>query len=43
SRDAGGTGLGLAIVKHIMITHGGSVELESGEGLGTSFLLRFPG
>ncbi|MCF7948136.1 MAG: PAS domain-containing protein [Spirochaetia bacterium] len=42
SRDAGGTGLGLAIVKHIMITHGGSVELESGDSAGTSFLLRFP-
>lgn len=42
SRDMGGTGLGLAIVKHIMLTHGGSVELQSVPEEGSAFLLRFP-
>lgn len=41
SRDAGGTGLGLAIVKHIMAAHGGSVSVESWEGEGSTFALRF--
>jgi len=42
SRDLGGTGLGLAIVKHILLRHGGSVELESEEGRGSRFICRFP-
>ncbi len=42
SRDMGGTGLGLAIVKHIMLTHGGSVSLESVREEGSTFMLRFP-
>lgn len=42
SRDAGGTGLGLSIVKHVMAAHGGSVSVESWEGTGTTFTLRFP-
>lgn len=42
SRDMGGTGLGLAIVKHIMLTHGGSVELQSVRNAGSCFILRFP-
>lgn len=42
SRDMGGTGLGLAIVKHIMLTHGGTVELSSERKEGSTFLLRFP-
>ncbi|MDR2360925.1 MAG: hypothetical protein LBD85_06585, partial [Oscillospiraceae bacterium] len=34
-----GTGLGLAIVKHIAIIHGGSVELQSHEGEGTTVIV----
>lgn len=42
SRKAGGTGLGLAIVKHIMQAHGGSVEVSSKKGTGSTFALLFP-
>lgn len=42
SREMGGTGLGLAIVKHIAQVHGGTVEVESRLGRGSSFLLRIP-
>ena len=37
-----GTGLGLAIVKRIAETHGGSVELESQVGRGSTFRLWLP-
>jgi two-component system phosphate regulon sensor histidine kinase PhoR len=42
SRDSGGTGLGLAIVKHIMIRHGGTVDVRSEIGIGTEFTCTFP-
>jgi two-component system phosphate regulon sensor histidine kinase PhoR len=42
SRNLGGTGLGLAIVKHIMLAHGGRVEVESQLGKGTTFRCLFP-
>lgn len=42
SRDMGGTGLGLAIVKHILLRHGGTVELQSEAGRGSRFICRFP-
>jgi two-component system phosphate regulon sensor histidine kinase PhoR len=42
SRDRGGTGLGLAIVKHIVMAHGGRVELRSEIGKGSEFLCYFP-
>ena len=38
-----GTGLGLAIVKNIIDGHGGKVEVESREGVGTTFRLILPG
>lgn len=41
SREIGGTGLGLAIVKHIMLAHGGSVEVESSLGEGSLFRCHF--
>lgn len=42
SKETGGTGLGLAIVKHGIAYHGGTVQVESEEGRGTTFVLRFP-
>jgi two-component system sensor histidine kinase SenX3 len=39
SRSTGGTGLGLAIVRHVAENHGGSVELTSREGAGSTFTL----
>ncbi|MCI5157447.1 MAG: hypothetical protein D3906_03235, partial [Candidatus Electrothrix sp. AUS1_2] len=43
SRANGGTGLGLSIVKHIARSHGGSVEVESQFGKGSTFTLKLPG
>ena len=42
SRDLGGTGLGLSIVKHLMIAHGGRMEIKSKIGKGTIVSLFFP-
>lgn len=42
SRELGGTGLGLSIVKHLMMAHGGTMELESQLGQGTTVFLHFP-
>ena len=42
SRDLGGTGLGLSIVKHLMIAHGGKMEIASQLGRGTKVSLFFP-
>jgi two-component system phosphate regulon sensor histidine kinase PhoR len=40
--ELGGTGLGLSIVKHLMIAHGGKMEIESQLGHGTKVFLFFP-
>ncbi len=42
SRSTGGTGLGLAIVKHVAANHGGSCEVWSRVGAGSTFTLRLP-
>ncbi|RMG30084.1 MAG: two-component system sensor histidine kinase PhoR [Gammaproteobacteria bacterium] len=42
SRKRGGTGLGLAIVKHVLIRHGGRLEIESEVGVGSRFRALFP-
>ena len=43
SRATGGTGLGLSIVRHVARMHGGKVEVQSREGIGSLFLLILPG
>ena len=40
SRDIGGTGLGLAIVKHIILLHNGTIDVQSKENVGTSFIIK---
>jgi two-component system phosphate regulon sensor histidine kinase PhoR len=41
-RKQGGTGLGLAIVKHIAQVHGGSIDVDSTPGIGSTFTIRLP-
>jgi two-component system phosphate regulon sensor histidine kinase PhoR len=43
SRALGGTGLGLSLVKHIVMLHGGRIEVDSAPGGGTKFTVTFPG
>ncbi|WP_249306039.1 two-component system histidine kinase PnpS [Lederbergia citrea] len=42
SRNSGGTGLGLAIVKHLVDSHHGTINVESMEGEGTTFIVTLP-
>lgn len=42
SREMGGTGLGLAIVRHCVENHGGTVNVESTLGSGSSFTIHLP-
>ena len=37
-----GTGLGLSIVMGILSDHNAEVEVETEEGIGTEFIIRFP-
>jgi signal transduction histidine kinase len=42
SRKVGGTGLGTKIVKDVVDAHGGSITVESKQGVGTSFHITLP-
>jgi heavy metal sensor kinase len=42
SRSSGNAGLGLAISKAIVAAHGGTIEVSSGENVGTTFTVRLP-
>jgi two-component system phosphate regulon sensor histidine kinase PhoR len=42
SRSVGGTGLGLSIVKHLVEAMGGTVQVESRIGDGTTFIVSLP-
>jgi len=42
SRERGGTGLGLSLVRHAVERHGGSIDVDSLLGTGTTFTVRLP-
>src|SRR5471030_451766 len=42
SRETHGTGLGLAIVKHVLLRHGGILQIKSEPGKGSSFIACLP-
>ena len=42
ARETGGSGLGLYIARTIALLHGGSIEVQSEEGLGSVFTLYLP-
>jgi two-component system, OmpR family, sensor kinase len=42
SRGTGGVGLGLTLAKRIVEAHGGTIEVSSAKGAGTTVLVELP-
>lgn len=42
NRETGGTGLGLSITYRTIIMHNGSIQVESEEGIGSTFIVQIP-
>jgi signal transduction histidine kinase len=42
SQEVPGTGLGLAVTRHLILRHGGSIEVESTPGEGATFIVTLP-
>jgi signal transduction histidine kinase len=42
TKGKAGTGLGLVVVRNTVVRYGGSIEVESEEGVGTKFTIRLP-
>jgi len=42
SQEIAGTGLGLAITKHLLLIHGGTIDVESEPGHGATFVVTLP-
>jgi heavy metal sensor kinase len=41
-RETGGTGLGLSIAQAVVIAHGGTIDVQSTPGAGSTFTIRLP-
>lgn len=42
TQEIGGTGLGLSIVQQVVRLHGGTIEVTSNKGVGTTFVVKLP-